>query len=129
MELNIKHRQDQLPVCLTASQLLCSTEVEQVLMICEDDDRVQVPFKVMAPLGECSDNSEQFPVKDLVITFGRVQGLREVTTGVISTIVISLKEYCSSSDEGSICCNSKLTGGIRVLEDWLVEEAIFQGQE
>jgi hypothetical protein len=98
-------------------------------MICEDDDRVQVPFKVMAPFGECSDNSEQFPVKDLVITFGRVQGLREVTTGVISTIVIGLKEYCSSSDEGSIRCNSKLMGGIRVLEDWLVEEAIFQGQE
>jgi hypothetical protein len=59
-------------------------------MICKHDDRVRVPFKIKAPFSECADNSEQFSVKDLIITFGRIQGLGEVTTGVILTIVIGL---------------------------------------
>jgi hypothetical protein len=90
MEFNVKHRQDQLPVCLVASQLLGNMEVEQILMICEDDNRVWVSFKVIAPFSECPDDCEQLPVKDLVITFSRVKGLGEVTAGMILTIVISL---------------------------------------
>jgi hypothetical protein len=44
MEFDVKHRQDQLPTCLAASQLLGSTEVEQILVVCEDNNRVWVSF-------------------------------------------------------------------------------------
>jgi hypothetical protein len=56
-------------------QLLRSTEIEQVLMISEYDNRVRVSFKVMTPFSERPNNSEQFSVKDLVVPFCQVQGL------------------------------------------------------
>jgi hypothetical protein len=65
-------------------------EVKQILVIHKDDNGMGVPLKVMAPFSECSDNSEQLLVKDLVIALSGVQGLGKVTAGMILAIVISL---------------------------------------
>jgi len=54
------------------SQLLGSTEIEQILMIREYNNRVRIYFKVMMPFGECTNYSEQLTVEDLIITFGGV---------------------------------------------------------
>jgi hypothetical protein len=45
-------------------------------MICEYDDRVRVPFKVMSPCFQGSDDGEKFTIIDLVILFGGIKGLR-----------------------------------------------------
>jgi hypothetical protein len=48
---------------------------------------------------------------------------------MVLSIIISLKEHRSSGDERSISCYGKLTGRIRVSKDWLMKEAVLQGQE
>jgi len=95
-------------------------------MIGEYDNQVWVPFKVMAPFSECSDDGEQFPIEDLVVSFCWVQGLGQVTAWMILSIVIGLKEHRSSSHEGSISHNCKLVSGVGVSKDWLTKETIFQ---
>jgi hypothetical protein len=59
--------------------------------------------------------------------FSGIQRLGEITARVILANIISLQEHCSGSNKGSIGGNSELTGRIRVPEDWLAKEAIFQG--
>jgi hypothetical protein len=98
-------------------------------MIGEYDNRVWVSFKVMTPFSERTDNSEQFPIEDLVVSFCWVQRLGQVTTWMILSIIIGLKEYCSGGHEGSISCNCELTSGVGVSKDRLTKETIFQGQE
>jgi hypothetical protein len=54
------------------------------------NDRVRVPFQIVA---------QQFMIKNLVIPFCRVQGLRQVTTWMVLLIFISLKEHGSGSNK------------------------------
>jgi hypothetical protein len=44
-------------------------------MISEYNDWVRVPFEVMTPFSEHANNSKQFPIEDLVVSFRQVQGL------------------------------------------------------
>jgi hypothetical protein len=44
-------------------------------MISEYDDRVRIPFKIMPPCFQGVDNSEEFSIIDLVVSFGGVKGL------------------------------------------------------
>jgi hypothetical protein len=60
---------------------------------------------------------------------GRVQRLGKIATRVVLAIFIGLKEHCTGSDKGGISSDSKLTSRVWVSEDWLMKEAIFQGQE
>jgi hypothetical protein len=60
-------------------------------MISEYDNRVRVPFKIMPPCFQGTDNGEEFTIIDLVIPFSGVKGLREVSTGVICSVLISLE--------------------------------------
>jgi hypothetical protein len=83
----------------------------------------------MVPFSECPYDGKQFPIKDLIVSFCWVQGLGQVPARMILSIVISLEEHCSGSHEGSISCNCELASGVRVSEDWLTKEAIFQRQE
>jgi hypothetical protein len=98
-------------------------------MISEHDNQVWVPFKVMMPFSECTDDSEQLPIEDLVVSFCWVQRLGQVTAQMILSIIIGLKEYGSSSHKGGVSCNCELMSRVRVSKYWLMEETIFQGQE
>jgi hypothetical protein len=44
-------------------------------MICEYYDRVWVPFEVVTPFREGANDCKEFAIKNLVVAFGRVQGL------------------------------------------------------
>jgi len=114
---------------LATCQFLGSAEIEQILMIHKDNNGMRVSFKVMMPFSECTNYGEQLAIKDLIVTFSRVQGLREISAGMVLAIVIGLKEYCSSGNKGSIGSNHKLSSGIGVPEDWLMKEAILQSKE
>jgi hypothetical protein len=60
-------------------------------MIGEYDDRVRVPFKVMPPCFQSTDNGKEFSIVDLVVSFSGVKGLRKVSARVICSIFISLE--------------------------------------
>jgi hypothetical protein len=68
-------------------------------------------------------------VKDLIVTFGRVERLGKIATGVVLAVFIGLKEYHSGSNKGGISSDSELMSRVLVTEDQLMKEAIFQGQE
>ena len=48
-----------------------------------------------------------------VVSFSRCKGFGEVSTGVMVSIVISLHEYSSGSEEGGVGHNSEGTGDVR----------------
>jgi hypothetical protein len=58
VEINITHRQNQLPMGLATSQFLGSMEVEKVLVVSENDDSVWVAFQVMTPFHKSVNISE-----------------------------------------------------------------------
>jgi hypothetical protein len=44
-------------------------------MIGEYNDRVRVPFKVMPPCFQGTDDGEEFTIVDLVVSFSGIKGL------------------------------------------------------
>ena len=66
-------------------------------MISEDNHRVGVPFEKVLPCFKSADDSEEFAVINLIILFGWVQGLREVTARVVRPITVGLEEQTLQS--------------------------------
>ena len=91
-----------MPSRLARGQLLSSTEIEQVLVIGENDNRVRVPFEVVSPCLESTDDGKEFSIVDLVVSFCRVERLGKVGAWVVVSIFISLEENCSSCNKGCI---------------------------
>jgi hypothetical protein len=54
-------------------KVLCRSEIKKVLVVGENDDRVRVPLKIVAPRLQSTDNGKEFPIIDLVISFSRVE--------------------------------------------------------
>jgi len=73
------------------SEVLCRSEVEKVLMICEYDDRVRVPFEVVPPCFQGMDNGKKFSIIDLVVLFSGVKGLQKISARMVCSILISLE--------------------------------------
>jgi hypothetical protein len=67
-------------------------------MIGEHDDGMGVPFKVMPPCFQGTNDGKEFSIIDLIVLFGGVKGLRKISTGVICSVLISLEQDCT-------CCN------------------------
>jgi hypothetical protein len=86
-------------------------------VISEHDDRVRIPFKVVPPCFQGTDDGKEFSIVDLVVSFGGVEGLRKVSAGMMCTVLISLKQDCTGCNKQCIGGQGKLSGGIRVLED------------
>ena len=59
-------------------------------------------LEVMTPMVKGVDNGEQFVIINIVIAFGRGEGLREISTGVKIPITIPLHEHPSTSEERCI---------------------------
>jgi len=78
--------------------LLRRSEIEKVLVIREHYNLL-LSGKEMSPSFESSDDGKEFPIIDLIVSFGGVKGLGEIPAGVVCPIFISLEEYCSSSHE------------------------------
>ena len=71
-------------------------------MISENNHGMGIPFEKVSPRFESADDSKEFTVVNLVIPLCRVQGLREITAGVVRPIAISLKEYGPCGKQGGI---------------------------
>jgi hypothetical protein len=69
-----------------AHQFLGSVEIEKILMISEDDNGVGIYFQIVVPFCKSVNYSKQFTIKDLIITFCRVQGLGKIATGVVLAV-------------------------------------------
>ena len=69
--------------------------------------------KVLSPLVQSQDDSKEFSVINIIVSFSQCKGFGEVSTGVMVSIVISLQKYSSGSKEGGICHNREGTGDIR----------------
>ena len=61
-------------------------------MVGDDGDRVGCPLNILTPFRESKDHCKQFPVIDVIVSFGGKEGAREVGTGVKVTIGIALYE-------------------------------------
>ena len=81
-------------------------------MISDNSDWMGGASKVLLPLVQSQDNSKEFLVINIIVSFSWCEGFGEVSTGVMVSIVISLHKYCSSSKEGDICHNDEGTGDI-----------------
>ena len=101
------------PTGLSAIEVLGLAEVSKVLMVSEDLNRGGGALKVMPPSFQSVDDGEEFPIKDIIISFNGVEGLREVRTGMPIPVGISLEENGSGSECGSVCGNGEGAGGIR----------------
>src|SRR6267154_2834771 len=95
-------REGQLPSSLSSSQLLCGSKVQKVLVISKDDHWMRISFEKVPPRFESADDGEEFAIVNLVIPFGRVQGLREVAARMVRPVAISLKEYSPCCKQGGI---------------------------
>ena len=72
-------------------------DVGQVLMVCDDGDRVRCSLNVLMPFCESKNDCKQFSVIDIIILFGREEGTREVGTGMEVAVGVSL-------EQNSSCC-------------------------
>ena len=58
-------------MCLAMIEILCLTEVRQVLMICEDLDGEGGAMEIMSPRLQSADDGKELPIIDIVIPFCR----------------------------------------------------------
>ena len=61
-------------------------------MIGDDSNRVRCTLNILPPFGEGKDNCKEFPVVDVVVSFGREESTREVGAGVEISIGIALEQ-------------------------------------
>ena len=67
-------------------------EVRQVFVISEDLDGEGGTVEVMSPGFEGTDDSQGFSVVNIIVSFCREEGLREVGTGMPFAIQVSLEK-------------------------------------
>ena len=65
-------------------------DVGQVLMVGDYGDGVRRSLNILVPFCESKDDRKQFSVIDVVVSFGREEGAREVGTGMEVAICITL---------------------------------------
>ena len=95
-------------------------------MISDNSDWMGGASKVLLPLVQSQDDSKEFLVINIIVSFSWCKGFGEVSAGVMVSIVISLQKYSSSSEEGGVCHNGEGTGDIRDYEDWGGGEYLFE---
>ncbi len=72
-------------------------------MVCEDDHRVGAPYQEVSPIFEASDDSQEFSVVDIVVSFGGVECLGVVSHWPFSFCsFVFLVQYCSGGECGGI---------------------------
>ena len=74
-DLEIEVRTIEQPPCLAAVEVLCLTEVRQVLVVCESLDGERGAMEVMPPRFQSADDCEEFVVVDVVVPFCRNERL------------------------------------------------------
>ena len=86
-------------------------------------------MKIVAPRLQGTNDSEEFTVIDVVISFGGGEGLGEVGTGVPISVGISLEKDGARCIFGGVGGDSKGSGEIREAKDGFRKEEAFEGVE
>ena len=92
-KVKIKIMEKHHPACLTSRQLLGLAEVHKIFVVSEESYWVTCALEVMAPMIQSMDNSKEFTIIDIVISFSCSERLREICTGMKITVVILLHQY------------------------------------
>ena len=70
-------------------------EVGQVLVIGDDGDRMGCTLNVLTPFSEGKDNCKEFPIVDVIVSFGREKSARKVGARMEIAISIFLEQDSS----------------------------------
>ncbi len=77
--------------------------VLEVVVVREDDYRVGTSYEKVSPVFEASDDGQEFSVIDVVVSFGRVEGLGVVSHRSFSfRSFVFLVQYCPGGERGGI---------------------------
>ena len=106
-ELKVKVFQVYKPAGLSAVEMLGLAEIREVFMVSEYLYWERGSSKVMAPRLQGVDDSEEFSVVDVVVSFSWEEGVRQVGAGVPVSVFICLEEYASRGEFGCVCCNGE----------------------
>ena len=115
-KMEVEVLEEHHPACLSVRQLLWLAEIREILMISEENDWVTRALEVMLPMIQGMDNSEEFPVIDIIVAFCRGEGLRKICAGVKVSVVVLLHEDPPTSQEGSISHDNERTTNIQEAE-------------
>ena len=91
-DFKIKVSKVEQPPHLATVEVLCLTEVRQVLVICEDLDEEWGSMEVMSPGLQGMDDGEELPVVDVIVSFCWDEQLGEVGAWVPVAVQVSLEE-------------------------------------
>ena len=70
------------PASLSSGEFARVLEIGEILVIGEDRDGVRSSLQVLLPLDKGKDNSKEFAIIDVIVSFGRREGLGKVSAGV-----------------------------------------------
>ena len=103
-EFKVKVCQVYKPAGLSAVEILGLAEVSEIFMVGEDLYRKRGSSKVVAPCLQGIDDSKEFPVVNIIVAFGREEGVRQVGARVPVSVFICLEEYASQGEFGHVGC-------------------------
>ena len=81
-DFQIKVCEVEQPTCLATVEVLCLTEVHQVLVVREDLDGEEGSVEVVSPGLQSTDDCEEFLVIDVIVLFCWDERLGEVGVGM-----------------------------------------------
>ena len=73
-------------------------------------------LEVMVPVVQGMDDSEQFLIIDIIVSFSRGKCLRKVCTGMEVSVIILLHEDSSAGKERGVCHDNEGVAHIREAE-------------
>lgn len=87
-------------------------------MIGEQGDGVTGALEVVTPVVQGVDNSKQFAIINVVVTFHGREGLGQVCAGMEISIIILLHEDTTASKEGHISHNNERAAHVGEVKYW-----------
>ena len=111
--MEVKILEEHHPVGLTMGQFLWLMKVRQIFMIGEKGDGIGGSLEVVVPMVKGMDNSEQLSIINIVVAFGRGEGLREISTRMKIPITIPLHKHSPASKKRRVCHDDKELLGVR----------------
>ena len=87
-------------------------------MIGEESDRVTGALEVVAPMIQSMDDCKQLVIVDVIVTFGRGECCRNISTQMEVSITVALHKNSPTGKEGGISHNHEGVLNIREMENW-----------
>ena len=125
-DLEIKICKVEQPSCLATVEILCLTEVCQVLMIREDLYGEGGSVEIVSPGFQGADDREELSVIDVIVSFCWNKRLREIGAGMPIAVGVSLEEDGARGVLGGVGGDGKGFGEVREVEDRARQEELFQ---